>query len=242
MLRVDAIALPTEVVEPYGRFRRALQQGNLHLVRAATAELPVIRLDDAPRAAFQPVGQPGTAASSKHQGNDNPSGVATCFCGCGRRVRLLKRNADRYGRQAVWLVDVVGDATQAISLDSLAEPEHMQFHAMDHGWQEFWAAVVHGEKRWRDLTSVRGRRGARTPLLCSNGTGQLLHSACFSFGPVLVHHLATTTYKQLHRPSLQLGPDKQKSPRLRGFHRFQPKPTPGLEPGTPSLRVKCSTS
>src|ERR1700685_1959749 len=31
----------------YGRFRRALQQGNLQLVRAAAGELPTIRLDDA---------------------------------------------------------------------------------------------------------------------------------------------------------------------------------------------------
>ena len=34
---------------PYGRFRRALQTGNLQLVRAAASELPVIRLDDALR-------------------------------------------------------------------------------------------------------------------------------------------------------------------------------------------------
>jgi hypothetical protein len=33
----------------YGRFRRALQQGNLQLVRAAAGELPTIRLDDALR-------------------------------------------------------------------------------------------------------------------------------------------------------------------------------------------------
>jgi hypothetical protein len=38
-----------------------------------------------------------------------------------------------------------------------------------------------------------------------------------------------------HQPQRQ---SKQK-PRLRGAF---PKPTPGLEPGTPSLRVKCSTS
>src|SRR5665213_4544678 len=31
----------------YGRFRRALQRGNLELVRAAASELPTIRLDDA---------------------------------------------------------------------------------------------------------------------------------------------------------------------------------------------------
>jgi hypothetical protein len=31
----------------YGRFRRALQKGNLELVRAAAGELPTIRLDDA---------------------------------------------------------------------------------------------------------------------------------------------------------------------------------------------------
>ena len=31
----------------YGRFRRALEQGNLQLVRAAAGELPTIRLDDA---------------------------------------------------------------------------------------------------------------------------------------------------------------------------------------------------
>jgi len=34
---------------PYGRFRRALEQGNLQLVRAAAGELPTIRLDDALR-------------------------------------------------------------------------------------------------------------------------------------------------------------------------------------------------
>jgi hypothetical protein len=33
----------------YGRFRRALQQGNLQLVRASAGELPTIRLDDALR-------------------------------------------------------------------------------------------------------------------------------------------------------------------------------------------------
>ena len=33
----------------YGRFRRALQKGNLQLVRAAAGELPTIRLDDALR-------------------------------------------------------------------------------------------------------------------------------------------------------------------------------------------------
>ena len=33
----------------YGRFRRALANGNLQLVRAAAGELPVIRLDDALR-------------------------------------------------------------------------------------------------------------------------------------------------------------------------------------------------
>jgi len=33
----------------YGRFRRALQAGNLVLVRAAASELPTIRLDDALR-------------------------------------------------------------------------------------------------------------------------------------------------------------------------------------------------
>jgi len=33
----------------YGRFRRALARGNLQLVRAAAAELPTIRLDDALR-------------------------------------------------------------------------------------------------------------------------------------------------------------------------------------------------
>lgn len=33
----------------YGRFRRALQTGNLALVRAAALELPTIRLDDALR-------------------------------------------------------------------------------------------------------------------------------------------------------------------------------------------------
>ena len=33
----------------YGRFRRALQRGNLELVRAAAGELPTIRLDDALR-------------------------------------------------------------------------------------------------------------------------------------------------------------------------------------------------
>jgi hypothetical protein len=33
----------------YGRFRRALQSGSLPLVRAAAAELPTIRLDDALR-------------------------------------------------------------------------------------------------------------------------------------------------------------------------------------------------
>src|ERR1700678_4324831 len=33
----------------YGRSRRALQQGNLQLVRAAAGELPTIRLDDALR-------------------------------------------------------------------------------------------------------------------------------------------------------------------------------------------------
>jgi predicted transport protein len=32
---------------PYSRFRRALQTGNLTIIRAAAAELPVIRLDDA---------------------------------------------------------------------------------------------------------------------------------------------------------------------------------------------------
>jgi hypothetical protein len=31
----------------YGRFRRALAQGNLQLVRAAAGELPTVRLDDA---------------------------------------------------------------------------------------------------------------------------------------------------------------------------------------------------
>jgi len=31
----------------YGRFRRALQKGNLELVRAAASELPTIRLGDA---------------------------------------------------------------------------------------------------------------------------------------------------------------------------------------------------
>ena len=33
----------------YGRFRRALERGNLQLVRAAAGELPTIRLDDALR-------------------------------------------------------------------------------------------------------------------------------------------------------------------------------------------------
>jgi len=33
----------------YGRFRRALERGNLQLVRAAAGELPAIRLDDALR-------------------------------------------------------------------------------------------------------------------------------------------------------------------------------------------------
>lgn len=33
----------------YGRFRRALQKGNLALVRTAAGELPTIRLDDALR-------------------------------------------------------------------------------------------------------------------------------------------------------------------------------------------------
>src|ERR1700722_18369613 len=33
----------------YGRFRRALEKGNLQLVRAAAGELPTIRLDDALR-------------------------------------------------------------------------------------------------------------------------------------------------------------------------------------------------
>src|SRR3954452_7344388 len=32
---------------PYSRFRRALKTGNLTIIRAAAAELPVIRLDDA---------------------------------------------------------------------------------------------------------------------------------------------------------------------------------------------------
>ena len=34
---------------PYARFRRALQTGSLPVVRAAAAELPTIRLDDALR-------------------------------------------------------------------------------------------------------------------------------------------------------------------------------------------------
>jgi hypothetical protein len=32
---------------PYSRFQRALKTGNLTIIRAAAAELPVIRLDDA---------------------------------------------------------------------------------------------------------------------------------------------------------------------------------------------------
>ncbi|HLW96668.1 MAG TPA: hypothetical protein VKS25_14930 [Solirubrobacteraceae bacterium] len=39
----------TSTGSPYGRFRRALEQGNLALVRAAAAELATIRLDDALR-------------------------------------------------------------------------------------------------------------------------------------------------------------------------------------------------
>ncbi len=39
----------TSTGSPYGRFRRALEQGNLQLVRAAAGELPTIRLDDALR-------------------------------------------------------------------------------------------------------------------------------------------------------------------------------------------------
>jgi hypothetical protein len=34
---------------PYARFRRSLENGNLFMVRAAAAELPTIRLDDALR-------------------------------------------------------------------------------------------------------------------------------------------------------------------------------------------------
>jgi hypothetical protein len=67
-------------------------------------------------------------------------------------------------------VDAVGDATQAISLGSLAESDHLQFHAMTHGWQELWASVVHGEKRWCDVdrSAWRAWREDALALLESN--------------------------------------------------------------------------
>lgn len=60
-------------------------------------------------------------------------------------------NADRYGRQAVWLLDSLGDATEAVSLAALTTPEYTEFMKLGNGWRHIWASVVHGETGFRGV-------------------------------------------------------------------------------------------
>jgi hypothetical protein len=74
-----------------------------------------------------------------------PGVMGACFCGCGRRVGLRSWNADRYGKQAKWLLESVSDAAQAVSAGAVTRPEHTQFIEEAHRWEGIWAGVVHGE-------------------------------------------------------------------------------------------------
>ena len=69
--------------------------------------------------------------------------MATCFCGCERRVRFRGRTANLYGGNALRLLIGVQDALDTFDLRD--EPDWLTFVDEGNGWRALWARVVHGE-------------------------------------------------------------------------------------------------
>jgi hypothetical protein len=105
----------------------------------------------------------------------------------------------------------------------------------------------------RTRTRAPRRQSARTAggrLTAINAANSALAVGCSRRGPRYTIELGTPTRQQIGMLMVPMTPDHPNStPSVKGSSSSSaqisapnPKPTPGLEPGTPSLRVKCSTS
>ena len=177
--------------------------------------------------------------------------------GAARSVRLLKPLA---GDLSEWYL-----ASQRPHRDSLVFPRGDGEAWSDYDWRNWRKRRFTGATEAAGLDSVRpyDLRHSFVSLLLAEGASvveiaqQAGHSptmALDTYGHVIEelagverrsaedairdarNKVVPLRYPQHVEP---ISPRKRKTPSLRGFSE---EPTPGLEPGTPSLRVKCSTS